>query len=842
MRKITYFKLMLLAIIIMAGSGSAWGQTSYLGLDGGFEGTATIDNTNVQSLPQVSKWTKANVNQTIAIETSIVRSGNNSLRVNNSTTTGRRVWSPNFTVSSTTSQVTVQYYKKVVNIVNSQEDQPGIINNTEGQSGSYNSYPSVANTWVKVTYSKTSSTFTTISGLFSHRQIGTGGDMFIDDMCLYTGAVDIISPDAPTSSIIDRATSSLNVSWTSPGTGVDGGGYLVVRGTTDPTTTPNINGIYAVGNPIGGGTVVYQGNLTNFTDNGLSSSSSYYYRIYTYDKAYNYSTALTAIGTTLSASTDNYRSKASGNWSDITSWESSSDNINWISASLIPTSAAASILIQTNHLITINANATANSLTINSGAKLTLNSGINLNVTNFNVLSDPTGTGTFVDLNPGEFTATNTNVQLYMNSARNWYISSPTSNFLVPAGYTFFKYDEPGNNLHTPITSPETVYWESVTPGASVYFPKGIGYLAQTSGASTINFTGSLNTDDANNIPITRTGTNTYAGFNLVGNPYPSYIDISTWGTDDNTSIEATYWYRSKNGNYVFDTHNLPSGITTSNSGFSATNLIPPMQAFWVRKKAVGSGTISFSNAKRRHQDDINNKFRAPAENVSQQVLRMKVSNGTTSDEAVLYFNRNASNNYDTYDSPKMSNASAAIPEIYTMAGSEELVINGMNSIPSSDIPLGFRTGESKNFTIKASEIKNFDTNTRIILKDKLLSTEKDITDGSEYSFTSDAVNSTSRFILIFKSGSVINGLDNNSVDSNAITVYKNAQNRITINCSNGLSGQGDVSVYNTIGEKLASQALTSTTTVLNKTFTSGVYLVRVTANGKTTTSKIILN
>ena len=288
--------------------GQVWGQ-SYLGLDGGFEGTATIDNVGVTG-PAAGKWTKNNATQTIANETTTVRSGTNSLRVDNSSTTGRRVWSPNFTVSSTASNVTVQYYKRVANITNAQEDQPGIINNTEGISGAYNAFPSIANSWVKVTYTKASSTWTTISGLFLHKKIGTGGNMFIDDMCVYTGAVDITAPNSPgTVTVNNPTTSSLDVSWVAATGGIDNGGYVVVRYTVSPNANddPNINGIYATGNSItvtNTGTVRYVGTSTSFTDNvGLSAGTTYYYKVYTYDKAYNYSGESSGNGTTSSVST-----------------------------------------------------------------------------------------------------------------------------------------------------------------------------------------------------------------------------------------------------------------------------------------------------------------------------------------------------------------------------------------------------------------------------------------------------------------------------------------------------------------------------------------------------------
>jgi len=294
-----------LLILSMLFSALSWGQVSYLGLDGGFEGTATIDNATTYAAPQAGKWAKANATQTIANETTTFRSGVNALRVNNSSGTGRRVWSPNITVASTTSQVTVQFYRRVASLTNTQESQAGIINNTEGLSGTY-AVPGAINTWEKVTYNKASSTWTTIAGLFLHRQLGTGGDMFVDDMCVYTGGVDVTLPNPATVPVVNNPTgTTLDVSWTAS-TLLDGGAYMVVRYAVSPNADndPNVNGIYAVGNTYNNGTgalvgtVVYNGTGTSFTDTGLSNSTTYYYKIYAYDKAYNYAAEISGNGTT----------------------------------------------------------------------------------------------------------------------------------------------------------------------------------------------------------------------------------------------------------------------------------------------------------------------------------------------------------------------------------------------------------------------------------------------------------------------------------------------------------------------------------------------------------------
>ncbi|MCX6914001.1 MAG: Ig-like domain-containing protein, partial [Verrucomicrobia bacterium] len=130
---------------------------------------------------------------------------------------------------------------------------------------------------------------------FAYIRVRNGGlssisDYYIDDVAVYDGtAVDETAPDAPTSPAVAVAsTNSLTVSWTAPTSGIDGGGYLAVRGTADPTTAPNTNGIYAVSNTVAAGqTVVYIGTNTLFTNSSLTTGTTYYYRIYTFDKAFN---------------------------------------------------------------------------------------------------------------------------------------------------------------------------------------------------------------------------------------------------------------------------------------------------------------------------------------------------------------------------------------------------------------------------------------------------------------------------------------------------------------------------------------------------------------------------
>jgi len=155
---------------------------------------------------------------------------------------------------------------------------------------------------------------TPVSTDFAYLKVIRGGSSgaavyYIDDVAVYDGtAVDNTPPDAPTSpSVAVSSSTSLTVSWTAPTTGVDGGGYLVVRGTSDPATAPNVNGVYAVGNTVASGqTVVYIGTGTSFTQSSLTTGTTYYYRLTSLDSSPGTQSLAATSSTTAAAGADKY--------------------------------------------------------------------------------------------------------------------------------------------------------------------------------------------------------------------------------------------------------------------------------------------------------------------------------------------------------------------------------------------------------------------------------------------------------------------------------------------------------------------------------------------------------
>jgi len=493
----------------------------------------------------------------------------------------------------------------------------------------------------------------------------------------------------------------------------------------------------------------------------------------------------------------------------------------------------AGVTLSSNTTATTLTNSTSSILNVPAAKQLTVSTTLTNNGI-LNLLSDNTN-GTATLLTPATIAGTGTaNVKQYITTGRNWYVSSPVSDatssvFTPESGNTLLWYDE----VHG--TSAPWVYITNNSTSLNVMQ----GYVANMTSSGVVTFSGSLNTG-AKSIDVSRTTGQTKEGFNLVGNPYPSYLD---WDNVTKNNLLTTLWYRTKTTpapvtgatTWIFDTYNSTGKLGTSLGAKTVTNLIPPMQAFWVRvNEGQTSGTFSVTNDQRAHADNSSNGFKSRLSTAStQSVLRLEVSNGLTRDQALVYFNANASNSYDSYDSPKMSNETVSIPEIYTLAGSEQVVINGVNNL--TQLTLGFSTGEANQFTIKASQFTNFVSGTQIVLRDNLLNYEQDLTLG-DYNFYSDiTANNESRFTVLFKAPSVATGINQNSSANGWIS--QNANNQIVVN---GASAESIVAVYNEIGQRLMSQRLTSTTKALGA-FVPGVYMVTVTNAGKNTTTKVII-
>jgi hypothetical protein len=490
-----------------------------------------------------------------------------------------------------------------------------------------------------------------------------------------------------------------------------------------------------------------------------------------------------------------------------------------------------------------------NELRVRPGAKLTTSG--DFSTTYLTIQSNSTyGPGTLI--NGGNVTSTNAYVQQYLTGSggttpntRFWYFASPLTDATSNAIDVITA--NPANKLWS---FSETTYGSNLTTGYApindntTALAQGMGYVARLGDNKTVQFAGTTLNNGNINITATRSGTElAKRGYNLIGNPYPSYLDINAAFNNVNTTgLESTIWYRSFNSTsnmMAFDTYNAASGtgISLGSNAPALTNYIPPMQAFWVRASTDGvNGNLALTNSMRSHQVGGNKLRSTTADTVCFEKIRLQITNGKGFDQAFIGMYPQARDSFERYDSHKMFNDNDSIPEIYTFAGKEEVAINGLAPFAGrKEMKLGFKTRKSGRFTIKALELSNLDADTKVILKDNLMNVSQDLTETPEYTFTSDAAATTERFTLtIVKTATILAKSEVFNIDVRAL---KNGRVEILLESNN----KATVCVFDLEGKMVHVQDVQSQTCILNKPLNKGAYLVKVSVDGHVFSKKVLV-
>lgn len=329
------------------------------------------------------------------------------------------------------------------------------------------------------------------------------------------------------------------------------------------------------------------------------------------------------------------------------------------------------------------------------------------------------------------------------DSARTWYLSLPIATCsLKNAGLDSTEvkyYDEQFNTWKT--------CTDSIRPG--------VGYVC-FSPPKNLAMSGIVNDGKLEISLWNNPGTNpAYAGFNLIGNPYPSYLDaesmFAAFNANSGPKIESSIWYRTRfNDNYIFETVNTRSGLVASPKFSSAAcALVPPLQAFWIRLLEGNNVNLTYGNEFRRHTDNSLNVLRTPAEskrkvlglyiakipepiessptsNLSrlvEPVLSSDDSGPFIADETIIYQDPYARDEFDPYDSGKAFQDGADLANIYTKAGNNRLSIQGFSDLYDKNIALWMHFPKQGHYRLGISKLSGFDPGDKIWLFDKLKNT-----------------------------------------------------------------------------------------------------------------------
>ena len=837
--QVAYSIGMLLLCINASWGQQVIGEFSYM--NGGFEGQSagalgTVTNTGLWS-----KQNTATVTSTLVVNASGARSGANYVTGStlNSTTITRVIVSPASTTISPAASVahTIQFYVKnctATGSTNGTGVTGGITTTTSGYVLSNPSPIATSASWTKVTMSFTPAVSAPNPSLACLRlPILNPGihSMDVDDFVVYAGGVDTTAPSIATVARASSVTTTgQTISWTAPSTGVDGGGYMVVRGTTDPSTPPMVNGIYAVGNSIGSGTVVSIGTGTSFTATGLTAGTTYYYRIYTVDKAFNYSSALTFNSTTVSSTS--------------TTW----NGATWTNGT--PTPALNAII---DAELTATESLIANSLTVNSGKTLTIATGHNVTVQNA-----VTNNGTLNIENNGNLIQVN-NVT---NSGTGTTTVKRNSNPLFRLDYTMWSSPVTAQNLFafSPLTSavtpirfylynPLSDKYVTVDPAGS--FLQGRGYLirmpnekpgslgtatAYYAGTETLAypgvFTGTLNNGTIN---VSLVDSNKYVS---VGNPYPSAISADLF-LSGNSTAGTLYFWRKTNGvsGTAYATYTAAGGVGTGpgNGGLGNPNgTIQVGQGFIVK---ATSTSLSFTNAMRETAPSSTQFFKTKkVADKSRVWLSLSDAKGGLNQAMIAYIDGTTLGVDSGYDGKYFNDSAIALT---STIDSEEYVIQARPTFDATDVvALGFKTDVAGDYSIALDSFDGvFAEGQDVYLVDAVAGKEIDLKAGS-YSFTATAGADNARFSLKYQKTLKV---DAPAFNDNTVKVYRN-NGAIVVNST--AKAIKTIAVYDVQGRLLAQQknVNATTATISNLKAVRQVLIVKISADDNSVVSKKVLN
>jgi hypothetical protein len=371
----------------------------------------------------------------------------------------------------------------------------------------------------------------------------------------------------------------------------------------------------------------------------------------------------------------------------------------------------------------------------------------------FTLLSSSAGTAYVVN-NGGSVVGTAT-VQRYI---------TPTNNGL---GYRHYSSPVSGNTVADFATAgfvpvPNPTYNTSATPGTTVPFPniytyeqsrldltnaspefdKGFlspnattdplvaatGYTVNIGATALVDFQGTLNNGDYTRGNLAR-GPQTKAGWQFLGNPYPSALDYDLV-LSNSSGIESALFVFKSSGQYTGTYTSYVNG-QSANTG---TNILPVAQGFFVRTAVGQTGSVNFRNAARINGPETALFQRTAAD--PRPSLALTLRNATLANQTRVYFEQGATAAFDAKFDASYLPATHGL-DLATEASAEALSINGLPQLTGPvTVPLRLHVPAAGTYTLAVDELANLPAGYHAYLRDGSTGTATDLATTPSVSLT----------------------------------------------------------------------------------------------------------
>lgn len=369
---------------------------------------------------------------------------------------------------------------------------------------------------------------------------------------------------------------------------------------------------------------------------------------------------------------------------------------------------------------------------------------------------------------------------------------------------------------------PTTSYWRYMQAGETKTFERQ-GYSLKRTSSGTYSFTGTYPRVNFE-IPITQSSGNNW---NLVNNPYPSYLSVADFVTANTSNLGAAF-----QGVYVWNAGNGVYDLLTSGH-------IHPGQAFFVSSN-VADGTIDITESLQSSQTGV-----TFYKNSSNPNIELILSSNDLRVSTKFNLLENATNGLNPGQDFGLFTGVRSNFSIYSHLVEDNtgipLEIQSLNvsNLDDLEIPIGVNA-------LKGSEIKfmanNFDLpkGVDLILEDRVANTFTNLkTENSEYTVQlAEDLSGTGRFYLLTKSSA----LNTVNVGLDDVSIYMSGSSTLNIS---GLSEENfNLKIFNILGERVMNKnlkAISGKSQANLGNLNTGIYIVKIETEEGNTNKKIIL-
>ena len=381
-------------------------------------------------------------------------------------------------------------------------------------------------------------------------------------------------------------------------------------------------------------------------------------------------------------------------------------------------------------------------------------------------------------------------------------------------------------------------------------FTSGQGYSMATvtqnppppgAAGTAVAFTGAMQTTSQSINVINNNGLNGVGRrWNLVSNPFPSYIN-------GNTAAGATNFIDT---NLAVIDGNYGAVYGWNGSSYTIYNLldgafsIAPGQGFWIAAASVAEVALDFTAAMRTTTGS--GDFVTGPQPLTYYV-GLKLYNGETQKATTDFYFRGGlslglDSGYDAGAFNQSTKLSTRLP-----GGSQETAFArnamGMDAMQNTRVPLEIRQNAGQAFTISIADME-LPQDIYVYLEDTLNGTLTSLKE-NDFELTAQSdLSGVDRFFIVFKSNSVLSNGDAFGIE--ALNVYKaNTDSFVTIAGISPELGQLNVSLYNILGQTVREKALnptTATQTISTDGLASGLYIIQLKSGNQVFTKKIVVH